>query len=251
VAQLGEMLRSARELKGVSLAQAEAATMIRRAYLQALEDDEHVLLPGAVYTKGFLRNYAVYLGLDPNHVLSVYHREHPDRTEDVVAPSSINPRGTSQLVSGGTLASLLLVVVVGIFSVYAYRQVQSFRQTAPTAAEAFVPTPTAIPPTPTAIATVAPEATAQPSEQIEPSDALVAAEVTAKITQDAWLQVQVDGQQKFEGILKAGQTQTWKGNDDVFVWAGNAGGVSIVFNGKDMGTLGSAGQVVRRDFRKA
>src|SRR5579872_4832253 len=100
------MLRTAREDKGVSLAQAEAATMIRRSYLQALEDDEHGLLPGAVYTKGFLRNYAVFLGLDPSHVLSVYHREYPDASaQDVVAPAAIKPRGARQLVSGGTLAT--------------------------------------------------------------------------------------------------------------------------------------------------
>ncbi|MFI5267530.1 MAG: helix-turn-helix domain-containing protein, partial [Chloroflexota bacterium] len=145
------MLRTAREDKGVSLAQAEAATMIRRSYLQALEDDEHVLLPGAVYIKGFLRNYAVYLSLDPSHVLSVYHREYPDNnSQDVVAPAAIKPRGTSPLVTGGTVATLLLVVVVAVFATYVYRQVQSFRQAQPSpAAAALVQTPTPIPPTAT------------------------------------------------------------------------------------------------------
>src|SRR5579884_4023054 len=140
------MLRTAREEKGVSLAQAEAATMIRRPYLQALEDDEHGALPGAVYVKDFLRNYASYLGLDPAHVLSIYHREYPDQSQEVVAPSTIRPRGTSQLVTGGTVATLLLVVVVAIFSTYIYRQVQSFRAAEPPS-QALVPTPTPIPPT--------------------------------------------------------------------------------------------------------
>ncbi|MDE3077480.1 MAG: helix-turn-helix domain-containing protein, partial [Chloroflexota bacterium] len=153
--QLGEMLRSAREAKGASLAQAEAATMIRRRYLQALEDEEPEILPGAVYTKGFLRNYAIYLGLDPNHVLSLYHRQYPDKEKDVVFQQpTIKPRGTSQLISGGTAAGLLLVVVLAIFSVYAYRQVQSFKQAAPQASQN-VATPTPIPPTPTAAPTLA------------------------------------------------------------------------------------------------
>ena len=121
MAQLGDMLRSAREAKGVSLAQAEAATMIKRSYLQALEDDDHGTLPGAVYTKGFLRNYAVYLGLDASHVLSLYHREYPDLSQDIVAPSRIKPHGTSQLITGGTLAAAVLVVVIAFFSVYVYR----------------------------------------------------------------------------------------------------------------------------------
>jgi len=251
VGQLGTMLRTAREEKGVSLAQAEAATMIRRAYLQALEDDAHATLPGAVYVKGFLRNYASYLGLDPTHVLSVYHREYPDQAQGVVAPATIKPRGTSQLVTGGTLASLLLVVVIAIFSTYVYRQVQTFRQAEP-AAQAVVPTPTPIPPT----ATTAPTSSAVPAAAPTERPAALAtplasgAEVTAKISQDVSFQVEVDGQRRFEGVLKAGQTQTWQGKDEVFVWVGNAGGVSIVFNGLDMGTLGAVGQVVKKDFKR-
>lgn len=250
--QLGDMLRSAREEKGVSLAQAEAATMIRRAYLQALEDDEHGLLPGAVYTKGFLRNYAVYLGLDPTHVLSVYHREYPDRSQlPVEAPAAIKPRGTSQLITGGTITSLLLLVVIAVFSVYVYRQVTAFRQASPTASVAFVPTPTSIPPTVTVAAVApSPSLTATPAPSPTSTPVPAGAEVTVKVSRDAWMQIQVDSQQAFEGILKAGQTQTWKGKDDVFVWTGNAGGVNIVFNGKDMGTLGGVGQIVKKDFKK-
>ncbi|MBV9120541.1 MAG: DUF4115 domain-containing protein [Chloroflexi bacterium] len=242
------MLRAAREEKGVSLAQAEAATMIRQAYLEALEDDNHAQLPGAVYTKGFLRNYAQYLGLDPNHVLSVYHREYPDRSQPVIAPTAIKPHGTNQLVTGGTIASLVLVVVLALFSVYVYRQVQAFREAAPSASAADVPTPTPIPPTVTALAS-APQATvtvALPTSTPIPA----AAELTAKVTQDAWMQVQVDGRPAFEGTLKAGQSETWKGNEDVYLWVGNAGGVSVVFNGKDMGTMGAIGQIVKKDFKK-
>ncbi|MBV8085785.1 MAG: helix-turn-helix domain-containing protein [Chloroflexi bacterium] len=246
--QLGETLRQAREDKGVSLTQAEAATMIRRAYLQALEDDEHAVLPGAVYIKGFLRNYATYLGLDAGNVLSLYHREYRDVSQDIVAPATIKPRGTSQLVTGGTLAGALLIVVLSIFSVYIYRQVQAFRLAQPAAAaEALVPTPTPIPATPIGAAAVA--ASSTPAPQPTPTPVPSGAEVTAKVSQDAWMQVMVDGQPSFEGTLKAGQSQTWKGKGDVFLWVGNAGGVSVVFNGQDIGTLGAKGEIVKKDFK--
>jgi cytoskeletal protein RodZ len=222
--------------------------MIRRAYLQALEDDEHAGLPGAVYTKGFIRNYATYLGLDASNVLSIYHREYPDKSQHIVGPATIKPHGAGQLVTGGTVAGALLIVVLSVFSVYIYRQVQAFRLAQPSAlAEALVPTPTPIPATPIG-STGAPSPTAAlapPTATPVPSGA----EVTAKISQDAWLQVMVDGQRSFEGTLKAGQSQTWKGKDDVFIWAGNAGGVSIVFNGEDIGTLGAKGQIVKKDFK--
>jgi hypothetical protein len=60
-----ERLYAARERKGVDLYRAERDTKIRARYLGALERGEYGELPGDVYTKGFLRNYALYLGLDP------------------------------------------------------------------------------------------------------------------------------------------------------------------------------------------
>src|SRR5207247_7295186 len=72
---LPERLLAARERKGVDLYRAERDTKIRARYLGALERGEYNELPGDVYTKGFLRNYALYLGLDPDEVVSQWRRE--------------------------------------------------------------------------------------------------------------------------------------------------------------------------------
>src|SRR5207244_10399987 len=74
-ASLPERLLAARERKGVDLYRAERDTKIRARYLGALERGDYRELPGAVYTKGFLRNYALYLGLDPDDILAQWHRE--------------------------------------------------------------------------------------------------------------------------------------------------------------------------------
>ena len=73
--KLGEVLRTAREARDVDLALVERDTKIRARYLQALEDGDYAELPGAVYTKGFLRNYALYLGLDPDDLLIKWRDE--------------------------------------------------------------------------------------------------------------------------------------------------------------------------------
>src|SRR5580765_1587347 len=75
---LPERLYAARERKGVDLYRAERDTKIRARYLGALERGDYKELPGAVYTKGFLRNYALYLGLDPDEVLNHWRRERGD-----------------------------------------------------------------------------------------------------------------------------------------------------------------------------
>src|SRR5258705_7829439 len=72
---LSERLYAARERKGVDLYRAERDTKIRARYLGAIERGEYSELPGDVYTKGFLRNYALYLGLDPDEVVGQWRRE--------------------------------------------------------------------------------------------------------------------------------------------------------------------------------
>ncbi|MDQ3247738.1 MAG: helix-turn-helix domain-containing protein, partial [Chloroflexota bacterium] len=64
IQELGALLRERREAVGATLAEVETATRIRQKYLAALESDEWQLLPGEVIGRGFLRNYATYLGLD-------------------------------------------------------------------------------------------------------------------------------------------------------------------------------------------
>src|SRR5580765_2167433 len=72
---LPERLYAARERKGVDLYRAERDTKIRARYLASLERGEYGELGGDVYTKGFLRNYALYLGLDPEEVVGQWRRE--------------------------------------------------------------------------------------------------------------------------------------------------------------------------------
>src|SRR5262245_64359734 len=72
---LPERLYAARERKGVDLYRAERDTKIRARYLAALERGEYGELGGDVYIKGFLRNYAMYLGLDAEEVVAQWRRE--------------------------------------------------------------------------------------------------------------------------------------------------------------------------------
>ena len=75
----------------MDLYRAERDTKIRARYLGALERGDYKELPGAVYTKGFLRNYALYLGLDPDEVLVQWRRERGDGKEQppaIVVPQA-------------------------------------------------------------------------------------------------------------------------------------------------------------------
>jgi len=72
VDELGTLLREAREARAVTLAEAQEATKINSRFLEALEDGRYDALPSEVHVRGYLRNYARFLRLDPKPLLDRY-----------------------------------------------------------------------------------------------------------------------------------------------------------------------------------
>jgi cytoskeletal protein RodZ len=70
--ELGQILRQARENKGLTIEEAFEKTRINAQYLDAMENGEYSVLPSSTHTRGFLRNYARFLGLDPAPLLERY-----------------------------------------------------------------------------------------------------------------------------------------------------------------------------------
>jgi cytoskeletal protein RodZ len=126
---LPERLLAARERKGVDLYRAERDTKIRARYLAALERGDYRELPGAVYTKGFLRNYALYLGLDPDEVLLQWRRERGDPREPqavIAVPRPIAAPRRGLTFSPSLIVFALLVFFVVAFGVYLSVQLLRF-----------------------------------------------------------------------------------------------------------------------------
>jgi cytoskeletal protein RodZ len=127
---LGERLRRAREAKGVDLNRVERDIKIRAKFLAALESGDYVELPGDVYTKGFLHNYAVYLGLDADEIGEEWRRERGEsaRPYAVVGPRPLSMPRRSLLLQPSHLVLILLAVVIAGAGLYFGYQVYKFTQ---------------------------------------------------------------------------------------------------------------------------
>lgn len=129
---VGETLQLARERKGVDLYRAERDTRIRLRYLQSLEEGDWDELPAPVYTKGFLRNYALYLGLEPEEILERWRDEMEamrTATRVAVAPPPmplVEPGGRRLVVTKAMMVAALVGLVIVGFVGYIGFQLLSF-----------------------------------------------------------------------------------------------------------------------------
>src|SRR6478672_7943300 len=73
LASFGEELRREREIRGISLKEIADATKISKRFLEAIERNDHKTLPAPVFTRGFVREYARYLGLNAEEMVTRYN----------------------------------------------------------------------------------------------------------------------------------------------------------------------------------
>jgi cytoskeleton protein RodZ len=230
---LGERFREARAQRGLTLSEVSEHLRIRSVYLAAIEDENWSAIGAPVYTRGFLRTYARYLGLDPEQAVSEYNAASG-------APPAPSPSSTSSLVSReprslGTLlwiAGLVALALIG-FVVFLYISPPKVVQTVANGGMPAAATPTA--------AAGAPSASATPTGL--PQTRTLAIHLTAA----SWLRVTVDGNVSIEGTFPAGTTRTFHGTS-ALVRVGNAGGVEIMVDGRPVGKLGGPGDVAEKTF---
>lgn len=115
---IGATLREARNRRKVDLSEVEAAIKIRLRYLQAMENEEWDALPGGAYTRGFIRTYAIYLGLDGERLADDYRRSTAppggERAPKRVEPVPTGARRDRPRIPSGILVAAVALVLVAV-----------------------------------------------------------------------------------------------------------------------------------------
>lgn len=114
----GARLREAREALGMSIADAAQAIRLSQRQITQLEEGAWDQLPGETFVRGFLRNYARLLKLDPEPLLATVHNPEPQAIE---LPESSKEELPVEGSSGGQMvpilagAGLLLIAAVLVY----------------------------------------------------------------------------------------------------------------------------------------
>ena len=235
MASFGENLRRERELRGVDLRDIAEATNISLRFLQALEQDRADVLPGGIFPKAFVRQYALYLGLDPDRLATEYAYQHGGSVPAAGAVAADRP-------PSGRLAAIFvgLILVAGIALFFGARGGLFSRHAPPPepAAEATpdVPLPAdrVYPPPPPSTTAAAPGAPI--------TGALV---LSLYARQDCWVEAQVDGTTVVSRTITQGETQKLEAESQIVLSVGNAGGIDFTINDRPGLPLGHDGEVKR------
>jgi len=116
---VGSILKEAREAQHIDFDTVEKTTRIRRKFLEAIERDEYSLLPSPLYAKGFVKNYAHFLGLDSVKVMAFFRRQTDDIPHGTLLPKAQESIGTSMVqLTPSRFIAILLVAMIGIFLLY-------------------------------------------------------------------------------------------------------------------------------------
>jgi cytoskeletal protein RodZ len=242
---IGRTLREARERRGLSLRQIANTTRIAVAVLESLERDDISRLPGGIFSRAFVRSYAVEVGLDPELVIRDFIAQFPVDSVTAGHPAArpVEDGGAvdSQRRMAGVFGRLiaLSIPIVALLLYFGTGEVTPRSETIKTPA----PERTSAAAEPVAAPAV-PETVAVPSQRSGLPTIPDRLLISMVATGPCWVSATVDGELAFERELRAGERELVEVRDDIVLTAGDASALTLTLNGQQAKPLGSAGRVV-------
>jgi cytoskeletal protein RodZ len=250
LASFGEELRREREIRGISLKEIADATKISKRFLEAIERNDHRTLPAPVFTRGFVREYARYVGLNAEDMVNRYNFaaanddriEKPPQVEKYAAqpPRDITPkpkpkRGIPPPYARVNRNAISLSILAALLAGVAWWAVQHRSQFLDLETPATVPVTTR--------AAAQPPLTTPPVAPV-PDDSML--RMSVELVADSWVSLEADGKSVVNDELKAGDKRTYEASNEFkFRTIGNAAGLNLTINGTRVPSLGGDGDVIK------
>jgi cytoskeletal protein RodZ len=126
---IGDILKKARDRKRLTLDNVTRDIKIHPNYIKALESDDYKIFSSKVHSKGFLKIYTDYLGLNVNEIMALWRREYEHEfdyreNKQLLPKKFVEP--SRMIITPAYVASIVAVIlVIGFFS-YLYFQYRNF-----------------------------------------------------------------------------------------------------------------------------
>lgn len=256
---VGDILQRARMRNELTLAEVAAATRIRESYITAIEEGNLSVLPGRIYALGFIKTYAEYLGLDGEKIVQLLKRQSGKKIEHKPLASTLPVDEDFPLPSIKAVFIVIAMLAVGLGMQSVYVASGPVNQNIPgvpkdlkeqvtllSRPQVKVPDakqePSADPNAPA----VGTESAATPDQTVV-VDEQISHAIILKVSSPVWMEIR-NGEKKtiFSRVISPGE-EYWVPEDQpgLVMTVGNAGGLIISVEGKDIPSLGKKGQVIR------
>lgn len=277
---IGGVLKERRLARGLDLERISSDLKIRASYLKALEEEDFELFPADVYTIGYLRSYALYLGVAPEPLIEEFKAlrekqvsEKPVPSQSESKPASQQPvkitsdqraisesRIVTKLLKPHLLILIVIFLIVGLI-ISSLFKTQTTKELRVKQAERI-----ALPEHPSVIITSsdntksssdipasqspAPQVIGQKESKVinpqapAPSPSSDKEGYTIMITAQELTWLKVESEEGAHDItMRPGDTVKYTSKKGFKLIIGNAGGIKLSLNGKDMGSPGKSGEV--------
>ena len=245
LAEIGTRLREARQAQDTSLEEISGKTMIPTRLLSAIEEGRVDSLPEAIYTRGFIRRFGDSVGLNGSNLADVYTGNLSQDQLETETKTKKRKRRIGGLRGGLRPVHLYVLYIALIMSA----GVGLSYLTNPSAITSSGDSPdtagaiNAEPESPPKKETQAPKDTsAKPvADPTATNPETVRVDLTIK--EASWMEIVVDGEVSYEGILSPGTNKTVVAKKQLVIKAGNAGGVMMAVNKKPAQFMGEPGAI--------
>lgn len=249
MSKVGEILKKRRELEAKSLEEITTQTMIANKYLVAFEESNYDPFPGEVYAKGFLRNYANFLGFDEdeiNDLISQYELEWQETYRNL-PPLSTPEKTLPTSKTNWSLYTIIFILIAGILILLAFYITKQkisqhdFRINYPDLTKILEEEDIA-----KAEDTILEEIKKTKENKIKEESVVIKSEkvwLEAFASDKVWMQTIIDDKRKKEVFLEQDQKIKWQADKKIFLIIGNAGGVVFKLNDRYIGALGRKGEI--------
>jgi len=279
---MSKLLKKQREDLGTDIREVAARTRIKESCLRSIEDEDYEKLPNEVYTRGYIREYAKYLGLPVESALAPYEKylemkrgakgnkmgyladvieKAEQKNQQNVSPQEdysaafcdeVKAQAESPTIErvdeegrakrNKFIWKGLLLFLVVLVIIYQFVSSKMVEKE-----KRFAPVSSKEP--------VQKEQALKPEAPTAPANEPIAGETTIPerekhlleiaAADTTWVRVVIDGIETKEALLKPGDRITYKATNTFSIIVGNAGGATVKFDGKAL-PGGKKGQVVRR-----
>ena len=236
---VGEYLKTSRKSCGLETADISKTTKINASYIEAIENDDFSLFSSPQLLKGYVKLLAKTVNADEKKAVSLLESELKSNftgkvVEDIVGEKFKEEIKRSRSFRRKFLFVLfvgILIIILSYVSLKLYGYIKTLRAETHSASTSLN-------------SSTAANLFKKKHNKINGFQKKYGVLLKGKIVKKTWVAVKIDERHIKTSMLYPGESKIWKANKRLRIKIGNAGGIILNYNGKDIGKPGKEGQVV-------